>query len=326
MWVTHVVNRFNLVLMLQLLCVLPESMIRVRAQNVCEVGQEKEGTRWRWVLPYRDPCLCTKVRFGGSNINTPTRPFNPVYVDKPLVGDDVRKIREHYSLNCTDHDECTSSTDNCDTNAACTNTAGSFVCACNVGYRGDGVTCTAICTQDCQNDGICKAPDICTCSPCYTGAICESVFSGTPGPLGLEDGSVTENQFTASSTWPAGDIAPYKGRLNNAGFWAASSRSLPCWLQVDFLSPVVITGIKTQGATRVGQWIKTFQVKFGTDVNGLNDYTLSNVTVTFTANTDRTTVVDNYINQAIARYFRVVILTFEWHPDMRMEVIGYRCI
>ncbi|XP_072017023.1 uncharacterized protein [Amphiura filiformis] len=227
-------------------------------------------------------------------------------------------------VTCTDHNECTSSTDNCDTNAACTNTAGSFTCACNAGYSGDGVTCTAICIQDCRNDGACTAPDTCTCSPCYTGATCESVLSGIHGPLGLEDGSVTDNQFTASSTY--GDLSPYKGRLNNVDFWAASSALLPCWLQVDLLSPVVITGIKTQGATRVAQWIKTFQVKFGIDVNALEYYTLSNIVATFNANTDRTTVVENVINQAIARYFRVMILTFEWHPAMRMEVIGYRCI
>ncbi|XP_072022551.1 lactadherin-like [Amphiura filiformis] len=127
----------------------------------------------------------------------------------------------------------------------------------------------SICTQDCQNDGTCTAPDACTCSPCYTGAICESVLSGSPGPLGLEDGSVTNNQFTASSTYL--DLSPYKGRLNDARFWAASSGSQPCWLQVDFLTSVVITGIKTQGAGTVGQWIKTFQLKFGTDVNALKD-------------------------------------------------------
>ncbi|XP_072047045.1 uncharacterized protein [Amphiura filiformis] len=41
-----------------------------------------------------------------------------------------------------DINECTSSTDNCDANAACTNTTGSFTCACNAGYSGDGITCT----------------------------------------------------------------------------------------------------------------------------------------------------------------------------------------
>ena len=46
-------------------------------------------------------------------------------------------------MNFTDDDECLSPNDNnCDTNAACTNTQGSFSCACNPGYSGDGQTCT----------------------------------------------------------------------------------------------------------------------------------------------------------------------------------------
>ena len=55
------------------------------------------------------------------------------------------KILEHacvYHLHLiTDKDECSDSTHNCDTQATCTNTVGSFICACNDGYTGDGVTC-----------------------------------------------------------------------------------------------------------------------------------------------------------------------------------------
>ena len=40
-----------------------------------------------------------------------------------------------------DVDECQADTDNCDPNAQCTNTVGSFTCACNTGFTGDGITC-----------------------------------------------------------------------------------------------------------------------------------------------------------------------------------------
>ena len=41
----------------------------------------------------------------------------------------------------TDDNECTMGTNNCHTNAECTNTPGSFSCACVEGYSGDGVDC-----------------------------------------------------------------------------------------------------------------------------------------------------------------------------------------
>ena len=40
-----------------------------------------------------------------------------------------------------DIDECVEQSP-CDSNAQCTNTLGSFTCACNEGYSGDGRTCT----------------------------------------------------------------------------------------------------------------------------------------------------------------------------------------
>ena len=48
----------------------------------------------------------------------------------------------------TDSNECGSATHNCHGNATCNNTDGSFTCACDIGYNGNGVTCTG--TQTCN--------------------------------------------------------------------------------------------------------------------------------------------------------------------------------
>ena len=44
----------------------------------------------------------------------------------------------------TDVDECDNGTVNCDTNANCMNTNGSFICVCISGWSGDGVVCEGI--------------------------------------------------------------------------------------------------------------------------------------------------------------------------------------
>jgi hypothetical protein len=45
-------------------------------------------------------------------------------------------------------DECALGIDDCDDNATCADTAGSFTCTCNPGYGGDGRTCTPTTTSD----------------------------------------------------------------------------------------------------------------------------------------------------------------------------------
>ena len=45
-------------------------------------------------------------------------------------------------LYTTDIDECLS--DPCDVNAICINTAGSYICDCNIGYSGTGYICTGL--------------------------------------------------------------------------------------------------------------------------------------------------------------------------------------
>lgn len=45
---------------------------------------------------------------------------------------------------CTDIHECNEQLDDCDPNASCSNTTGSYTCKCKTGYTGDGKTCTPV--------------------------------------------------------------------------------------------------------------------------------------------------------------------------------------
>jgi len=55
---------------------------------------------------------------------------------------------------CDDLDECATNNDNCDSDATCTNSVGSFSCSCNSGFSGDGETCTRDLTDTAGCDGI----------------------------------------------------------------------------------------------------------------------------------------------------------------------------
>ena len=46
-----------------------------------------------------------------------------------------------HTVTYTDDDECKNGLHDCNINANCTNTIGSFECTCNDGFFGDGKTC-----------------------------------------------------------------------------------------------------------------------------------------------------------------------------------------
>ena len=63
-----------------------------------------------------------------------------LYLPVHLSGHCCSKVYPCVLLCCIDIDECVEQSP-CDSNAECTNTPGSFTCACNEGYSGDGMTC-----------------------------------------------------------------------------------------------------------------------------------------------------------------------------------------
>ncbi|XP_072042803.1 uncharacterized protein [Amphiura filiformis] len=101
------------------------------------------------------------VQVTGAQLSSPSAS----YTDRPTL--------THPSL--PDVDECLSN--NCHTNALCTNTDGSFTCKCNTGYSGNGITCNDVdeCssgTDDCDTNAFCTNTDgsfTCTCNPGYSG-------------------------------------------------------------------------------------------------------------------------------------------------------------
>ncbi|CAH3187437.1 unnamed protein product, partial [Porites lobata] len=83
----------------------------------------------------------------------------------------------HLNSLLSDINECTANVHNCDDNAFCNNTEGSYKCTCSPGYDGNGTSCTDIkeCTtnvHNCDANAFCNNTQgsyNCTCSPGYTG-------------------------------------------------------------------------------------------------------------------------------------------------------------
>ena len=62
------------------------------------------------------------------------------------------------------------------------------------------------------------------------------------------------------------------GRLNvpkipsvSSGAWRAEHGDNTPWIQVDFLRPVTVTGVITQGRANADQWATTYVVKYRDD-------------------------------------------------------------
>jgi len=78
-------------------------------------------------------------------LNALKQTYNDIIV--PLIRNDVADINE-----------CATNNGGCSSDASCTNTEGSFTCACLPGYSGNGVTCTCGGTMTATEGGTLRSP------------------------------------------------------------------------------------------------------------------------------------------------------------------------
>ena len=89
--------------------------------------------------------------------------------------------------------------------------------------------------------------------------------------LGMENGTITDRQISASSHWTA-DYAAIQGRLHfkaiprKAGSWSADKNDLHQWLQVDLGSQYTkVTRVATQGRNDAAQWVTKYKLQYSND-------------------------------------------------------------
>lgn len=96
------------------------------------------------------------------------------------------------------------------------------------------------------------------------------------------------------------------------------------WIQVDFLSPYAITGVTTQGGYNIPEWVTSYKIWYSTDGNIFTPVidSISNVTKIFPGNTDQSTPKQNIFSKVIARYVRIVPVTWSGAINMRFNLYG----
>ena len=159
-----------------------------------------------WRLQHRSadglPAVSTGSMFAGSPL------ANVPYGCRPSCEDGVLNNNEEYvdcggDFNCQggcDQDECAAGTDNCDVNATCVNTLGTFMCACNSGFGGE------TCSQDVDEcaEAVAEAPG--PCVSVWTADGCTG--SGDEYPDKLEASTAKHHVRCCSMDGTSCDSAP----------------------------------------------------------------------------------------------------------------------
>ncbi|XP_036390905.1 lactadherin-like [Megalops cyprinoides] len=211
-----------------------------------------------------------------------------------------------------------------------------YVCKCQPGF--DGIHCTNnvndCAKQPCQNGGVCRDLDgdyNCRCSSPYVGKHCQLRCISL---LGMEGGGIAESQISASSVY-YGMLGlqrwgPELARLNNKGIvnaWTAAPHDKNPWIEINLRRRMRLTGIVTQGASRMGtaEFIKAFKVASSYDgkTYGIYRGEGQRKDKVFVGNVDNDGTKTNMFDPPIvAQYIRIIPLVCRKACTLRMELVG----
>ncbi|KAK3756015.1 hypothetical protein QZH41_010020, partial [Actinostola sp. cb2023] len=149
------------------------------------------------------------------------------------------------------------------------------------------------------------------------------------GPLGMEDGFISDDSITASSYYD-NRFVPWHGRLNthlggNGGGWASKVKEATGeYLQIDLRSTYNISKVATQGksgkSSSLKQWMTEYSLQYSDDGEKWTDYGVSGTQV-FPGNSDKDTIVSHVLPvPIIARYLRFVVRKWNNWATMRVEL------
>ncbi|KAM6955695.1 coagulation factor V-like [Lycodopsis pacificus] len=145
-------------------------------------------------------------------------------------------------------------------------------------------------------------------------------------PLGLESGSVKDDQITANNT--RGYWEPHLARLNNNGkFNTWSTEQNKSWIQVDFQRPVVLSQVATQGARQLfqTQFVVKYSISYSTDRRKWSFYKgdSRDLRKVFTGNQEAfETKKNTFFPPVIGRFIRLHPIDWYNKATVRMEFYG----
>ena len=100
--------------------------------------------------------------------------------------------------------------------------------------------------------------------------MCYMVSDECRDPLGMKDGSIEDNQITASSEWDS-NHGPNNARLDRpagdgrTGAWRPRFNDINPWIQVDFGKLRSVSGIVSQGRSDYDSWVTKYNVQYSND-------------------------------------------------------------
>ncbi|XP_048192248.1 coagulation factor VIII isoform X2 [Perognathus longimembris pacificus] len=145
-------------------------------------------------------------------------------------------------------------------------------------------------------------------------------------PLGMASGHIKDFQITASGQY--GQWTPNLARLHYSGSINAWSTKEPfSWIKVDLLVPMIIHGIKTQGARQKfsSLYISQFIIMYSLDGKEWWTYrgNSTGTLMVFFGNVDSSGIKHNIFNPPIiARYIRLHPTHYSIRSTLRMELMG----